>query len=77
MCECELGDVRVIGYVRVEMCECEWRCASSTFVLVTSFHPCCCHRSNSCGLQAVKRVVLEFTVDSALHHNPFFCVYPV
>ena len=38
MCECEYSDVRVIGYVRVEMCECEWRCASSTFVLVTSFH---------------------------------------
>ena len=38
MCECEYNDVRVIGYVRVEMCECERRCASSTFVLVTSFH---------------------------------------
>ena len=23
MCECEYSDVRVIGYVRVEMCECE------------------------------------------------------
>ena len=23
MCECEHGDVRVLGYVRVEMCECE------------------------------------------------------
>ena len=41
MCECEYSDVQVIGYVRVEMCECEWRCASSTFVPVTSFHPCC------------------------------------
>ena len=28
MCECEYSDVKVIGYVRVEMCECEWRCAS-------------------------------------------------
>ena len=23
MCECEYSDVRVTGYVRVEMCECE------------------------------------------------------